>query len=323
MTRHVPLIASSWLRCGLTALLLSTACTNAQLAPSTAPPRTEEPVADHSGPASARAARTAPAPRAVEANLPPYEAQTAHQELAASLHRKLASVSGNVVHSPLSTELVLAMVLAGARGQSEEEISKRAFAGGSRERVSEAVERRLTLMRTGKGAVMLELARSAFASHDLALLPEYEEVLKQRFAAHIGRIALDEPARAKKHVDDWVRKATHDAIRSALPEDALARDPSALLLVDALYFRGDWAKKFPKQATRPEPFHLSSGSIEKVPTMHQKLDAFYADLAGSERHVAARVLELPYRGGELVMHLCCQARLIASRMLRQRSTRRG
>src|SRR5262249_51655970 len=47
-------------------------------------------------------------------------------------------------------------------------------------------------------------------------------------------------------------------------------DPnSALVLLNAIYFKAEWRSRFRPQATRAEPFSLSASRRAQVPTMHQ------------------------------------------------------
>jgi len=43
-----------------------------------------------------------------------------------------------------------------------------------------------------------------------------------------------------------------------------------LVLVNAVYFKGLWAKQFSAGNTRPESFHLNSKESKEVPMMHKK-----------------------------------------------------
>ncbi|MFO1490589.1 MAG: serpin family protein [Kiritimatiellia bacterium] len=94
-------------------------------------------------------------------------------------------------------------------------------------------------------------------------------------------------------INDWVANRTAGRIQNLiLPGviDALTR----MVLVNAIYFKGDWAARFDPAQTSPGPFFATDGERE-VPLMHRR---------GSIRHAATdtlQLVELPYAGGDLSM----------------------
>jgi serpin B len=79
-----------------------------------------------------------------------------------------------------------------------------------------------------------------------------------------------------------------------VPPSAVTND-TRLVLVNAIYFLGDWQQPFEKEATSPAPFHAARGRTHDVPTMHRSATLRLAKGAGW------KALELPYKGGQLSM----------------------
>lgn len=65
---------------------------------------------------------------------------------------------------------------------------------------------------------------------------------------------------------------------------------TALVLANAVYFKGNWAKQFDPKATTDRPFHIDANTVKQVPTMFRKGNYKYADLADYD----AKCIELPY-----------------------------
>ncbi len=85
-------------------------------------------------------------------------------------------------------------------------------------------------------------------------------------------------------------------IRDLLPAGAI--DPLArLVLANAIYFRGDWARPFEKNATTDQPFHVAPDRAVTVPLMFAKIPVGFAAPA----HAGLKVAELPYKGDDLSM----------------------
>lgn len=73
-------------------------------------------------------------------------------------------------------------------------------------------------------------------------------------------------------------------------------DESArLVLVDAIYFKGNWRSKFPIGLTEDQPFHVSTEKAVTAPMMQQTAEFGYAEFPGLQ------ALEMPYAGGEISM----------------------
>ena len=70
---------------------------------------------------------------------------------------------------------------------------------------------------------------------------------------------------------------------------------TTLVLVNAIYFKGNWASQFDKQATRDGRFYRTTHDPVKAPMMEQKARFGYLEADGLQ------VLELPYVGGDLSM----------------------
>ncbi len=92
----------------------------------------------------------------------------------------------------------------------------------------------------------------------------------------------------------WVEEQTENRIADLVPPGAIdAR--TRLVLVNAIYFLGDWAEPFDPSMTRRAAFHTSKAEKKDVPTMHHGGARRYARRGG------VSVVELPYKGGSLSM----------------------
>lgn len=65
---------------------------------------------------------------------------------------------------------------------------------------------------------------------------------------------------------------------------------TALILANAVYFKGKWAKEFDPKATMDRPFHVDANTVKDVPTMYRKGNYKYVELP----EYNAKCIELPY-----------------------------
>ncbi|KAI9070664.1 hypothetical protein K1719_047372, partial [Acacia pycnantha] len=83
----------------------------------------------------------------------------------------------------------------------------------------------------------------------------------------------------EQKVNSWVENATNGLIRKILPLDSLDHG-TRLVLANALYFKGAWAKRFDLTLTRTRSFNLLNGENVKVPFMTSEEWGGYCEVAG-------------------------------------------
>jgi serpin B len=152
---------------------------------------------------------------------------------------------------------------------------------------------RLVAELTGGGrGVKFRVANRLFGERSYPFDPSYLEATRAAYGAPLE--ALDfkrgfEAARVR--INEWVEAQTEKRILDLVPPGGLNAD-TRLVLVNAIYFLGDWASPFSKAATRSAPFHTSPSTEVAVPTMRQ------TESFGWMRGDRFQALELPYeRGG--------------------------
>ena len=168
--------------------------------------------------------------------------------------------SRNALVSPVGIHIVLAMVSQGATAEVRRWVDE--IAG----QAIEPPSRQLDLVLAAAGAdaaVELRVASGAFADRRLDLFPAFAGVLEDRFGARVERLDFASDGAVTK-INDWVAKATREAIPGLLSR----LDPDdALVLANAIHFRGEWAQRFDKERTVPAAFHPASGDSVEVATM--------------------------------------------------------
>jgi len=82
-----------------------------------------------------------------------------------------------------------------------------------------------------------------------------------------------------------------------------------LILVNAVYFKGDWLTKFNADLTSTEDFHISPSESVKVHMMHMQ-NAKFSYGVNSELHCQA--IELPYAGQDLSMFILLPDQTVTS-----------
>jgi serpin B len=100
--------------------------------------------------------------------------------------------------------------------------------------------------------------------------------------------------KARVRINQWVAKETRDRIKSLLQPENVTGD-TKLVLTNAVYFKGNWAKRFDADRTGDREFTLASGQKIEVKMMAQNMGVDYVE---NDRLQAVR---LPYVGGQTSM----------------------
>lgn len=241
-------------------------------------------------------------------------AAAAVNAFAVDLYRRLPA-GKNLVVSPTSIDLALAMTRPGARGQTATQIDAVTHDVASdanaawMNALDKALSKRTATVKDSEGTtrkVVLRLANSSFAQVDYPFEPAYLLSLAERFGSGLRLVDfLARPQAARNVINAWVKARTDDRIPHLLaPSDVTWK--SRLILVNALYLKAPWAVPFDVRMTEPGTFHRADGSTVTVPTMWDaRLYDGLAYAAGS----SWRAVELPYAGGQLAMTIIVPDRL--------------
>uniref|UniRef100_A0A8C1SQ82 Serpin B6 n=1 Tax=Cyprinus carpio TaxID=7962 RepID=A0A8C1SQ82_CYPCA len=101
---------------------------------------------------------------------------------------------------------------------------------------------------------------------------------------------------ARVDINSWVEKNTQGKIKDLLPQGSID-EMTRLVLVNAIYFKGNWEAKFRKKATRDGQFKLNKTQTKPVKMMYQKPEFPLASIP----EMNSQVLELPYVGKNVSM----------------------
>jgi len=216
-------------------------------------------------------------------------------DFALKLYRQLAAAGGNVFFSPTSVSIALAMTYLGAREQSAAQIKQvLGLSEVEEEHLHTSFSDLHDVLTGGQEHFTLKLANKLYSHHQYNFLQEYIDRTKTHYKAQSESVNFGDDA-ARLAINAWVEDQTNNKIQNLLadPLGELTR----LVLVNAIYFKGQWNDKFVADKTTVEKFHLSSGGVVDVNMMHskKKFNLTYIE------EVKSRVLELPYVGGDLSM----------------------
>lgn len=247
------------------------------------------------------AALLTPASNAVAAVSSPMDIATADNTFGFRLLNAVQKTlpDSNVVLSPVSAALNLSMVLNGAEGQTKEEMLKAlSLSGAEIEAINTANAQLIKGLGTQTNGVTLSVADSLWVDSRRAVLrPDYMKRMQSSYAAEMEGLDFSSP-NAPRQINSWASKETQGKIPKVL--DRI--DPTeVLLLLNAVYFKGQWTHKFDKAKTQQRDFTLAGGVKKQGPRMAQSGRFEYFETPEMQ------AIRLPFGDGDLVMEVLLPA----------------
>jgi serpin B len=216
---------------------------------------------------------------------------------AVDLYARLKTADGNLFFSPYSISTCLAMTYAGARGDTAAQTARTLHFDTNQLQLAASfgeLQKQLNSEQEKKG-IELNIANGLWGQKDHLFLPAFLDIAKQSYGATLKQVDFRTHAdTARTEINDWVDHKTKGKITDLIQPGVL--DPATrLVLVNAIYFKGSWAREFDKHSTTKAPFTVTPNQKPEVPLMNLTDDFKYADVDGLQ------LLELPYVGDDLSM----------------------
>lgn len=193
----------------------------------------------------------------------------------------------NIAISPASLQLALLMTAIGAEGNTRDEMmSALRMSGISEDEILSSVAQ--LMWRANRNG--METSNSLWLQDDYNFAKEYVSHCNENFMADLYNVDfVDDPSGAEELMNAWVNHKTHGKIPEILKNDVSSL--TRLVLINALYFLGEWETSFDKDQTFDEVFHGSNGDTT-VPFMHARWTVRYTE--GN----TFQLILLPFRGDE-------------------------
>ena len=218
-----------------------------------------------------------------------------NNQLACDLYAKLAEGGGNTFFSPFSISTALAMLDAGAAGETDAELRRALHFELPGERAHAAYGALLDSLAIGRdfGEYTLATANRLFGQDGYEFLPGFLGITRDHYDAELMPVDFArDPEGARGIVNDWVKGQTDGKIEELFEQGDL--DPSTVLvLANAIVFKGKWQGKF--ASTQDSAFRLADGTTVNVPIMSKQDTISVSHIPGGRLGV------MPFRGEDLSM----------------------
>ena len=200
----------------------------------------------------------------------------------------------NVLVSPVSIAIALSITYNGAGGETQQAMAKALeMQGMSLLEINQANATLKTLLESNDPSVKLTIANSLWVRKGVDFKPEFIQRNQKFYAAEVTSLNFADPS-APRQINDWVKKNTQGKIREIV--DRLDAN-QMMVLINAIYFKGQWMTEFDKNQTTDRPFTLATGRQKQHPMMAQKGDYRYAETQQFQ------AISLPYGKGRTSLYV--------------------
>ena len=198
----------------------------------------------------------------------------------------------NVMISPLSVSLALAMTYNGADGDTKAAMEKTLeLAGLTVDEINENYKMLIDALASVDPKVLMSIANSIWYRQEFDVEQDFFNVNQDYFYAKVAPLDFNNPD-AVNTINNWVADKTNDKITEIINEiPSLA----VMYLINAIYFKGIWKYEFDESDTQEKPFYLSDGTTKDVPTMAQEASFNYFS------NDIMQAVEMPYGAGNYSM----------------------
>lgn len=225
------------------------------------------------------------------------EVAKGYNQFATKLYASLSAEElTNLIFSPFSIAHAMAIVYAGADGQTKAEMSE-VFnfpQDDSEFHLEINALRKLMAPNDKKSDFQLRIVSRLWGQRDNHFFPKYVKTIKANYGIEPGSLNFRQPDVAAFSINSWIDKQTDHKIRN-LVDPGVFDELTRLVLTDVIYFKARWLAEFKKSLTSDDPFYVNESLQVTVPTMNQSASFNFLELSD------AQILEMPYLMGDISM----------------------
>ena len=222
---------------------------------------------------------------------------------AADAYKLIAKPDENCFFSPYSISSALAMTYAGARGETAAQMQK---AMRWTQPTSEAFHAafgdvQAEIDKSNSKKLITKVANRIWINEGVKLMPNFVAQNSKHYGAGIEKIDFGNPIAAAQTINKWVESKTNNLIKDLLKPDNV--QDARLVLVNAIYFYGEWLLAFDEKQSYDMPFTTGKGEAvqTKFMVMRDWVQTTPEKMFKYTEDNEVQVLELPYEGNKSSM----------------------
>jgi serpin B len=211
--------------------------------------------------------------------------------LYSNLRKDAKYTNKTLFFSPFSISSALALTYEGARGSTADEIQSVFFFPNDSNQRRSGFGKLYSDINQGNSQFILKTANALWAEKTYPFLPDYINTARVYYQANATNLDfINQPDNSRITINTWVEDQTNNKIKDLISRGGI-NPLTRLVITNAVYFKGMWAKPFDKNETRDDIFNVTQGKTVPVRMMIK------TDKESVFRYTETdilQVLEMPY-----------------------------
>lgn len=211
-------------------------------------------------------------------------------------HISKPNENNNLIVSPYSIQSALTLVYMGAEGPTAQEFQNVLhYNSSNKTEIAQNFSRiENSVLTSNSDLTQLQNANRIYTRFDL--VPKFNEIARKYFKAEAEMVDFKLKEETASKINAWVEDNTNKKITNLI-NPASIDDYTTAILVNAIYFKAQWAEQFSKRFTQKQPFFVSEKKSLDVDTMSGEINCKYVTLTNFD----ATAIELQYTDTDIVM----------------------
>ena len=199
--------------------------------------------------------------------------------------------SENVVLSPLSASMLLGMLMNGADGETLAQMQVVTGFGSdvAIEDINAYYRQLIDVLPALDKYTNVNLANGIWVREDFPVRETFVEACKKSFDAEAKNVPSFSDDKVLEEINKYAAKHTNNRIKKVI-DKSMVNDATVMALLNALYFKSEWAQKFKKSDTQKQSFTTLNGKKIQTDMMYNGAEWKYG------RGEDYQLVELPYQG---------------------------
>ena len=228
----------------------------------------------------------------------------ANNDFAMDLYAKIKNdpnqAGKNIFFSPFSVSSALAMLYAGARGNTKKQMGTVLKLDSVKGDIHDGFHQLFVAFNDPTNNYTLQVANAMYGSQNYTFLQAYLTLVSQSYLSQLKTMNFaGNPEACRMDINKWVAAHTNQKIKELLPKLSITAD-TVFVLANAIYFKGLWDNQFDKADTTVEDFRVSATETMKANMMNLKETILrYSEVSDLD----CKIIELPYVRREVSMFI--------------------
>ena len=226
----------------------------------------------------------------------PESISSANNQFAVDFYKQILDTEegNNIFYSPASLYVAFSLLYEGTKENTAQQIEDVFGFESDTFTRHNATAHALSSLNRDDDYATLNMANALWIADWFAPYESYLDITRSTYLADSQTVDFTDENDSVKRINDWAAEKTNDKITEVIDKNDV-NGGTAMVLNNAIYFKGTWLTQFAEEDTKKSEFHTDDTQSVNTDFMNVVSMFNYAYSDG------AKVLQMPYEGDRLSM----------------------